>query len=57
MTIKETIIEDVVGSDYASSSNYFVNRGFEKWFFKQFPEFKRGDVVKFKVNVEVLNDR
>ena len=54
MAVKETIIEDVVGSDYVSPSNYFVNREFERWFFKQFPEFKRGDVVKFKVSVEVI---
>ena len=54
MAFRENIIEDVVGSDYASSSNYFVNREFEKWFFKQFPEFKRGDVVKFKVNIEMI---
>jgi hypothetical protein len=57
MTRKETIIEDVVGCDYMSFYNFFVYNNFQKWFFKQYPQLKMNDRIKFKVSVELLEGK
>ena len=51
-----TIIEDVVGRGYMGGHPYFVDKAFEKWFFKTHTGFDRGDKIRFKVNVEVIED-